>query len=189
MGHRFNPENVQKLHEPKRQKLLPAAEIIRDFGIGRGDKVADLGAGSGYFTIPIAKETGEDVYAVDIEPKMLDVLKERATADKVENIRYVVSDLEKIPLDNNTVDKMVAAFVLHEVENLSNALDEMKRILKPGGNVLVLEWEAVDSEIGPPISERIPSDGLVETLGRHGFDAKLSHPSEAHYTVVLTPVS
>lgn len=188
-GHRFNPEHVQKLHDPKRKKLLPAEEIIRNFGIGQGDKVVDLGAGSGYFTIPTAKETKDDVYAVDIEPKMLKVLKERAAAENVENIRYIVSDLENIPLENDAADKIIVAFVLHEVGNVSNALDEIKRILKPGGNVLVLEWEAVETEMGPPLTERIPSQKLVETLRQHGFETELSHPSEAYYAVVLTPVS
>lgn len=186
MGHRFKPENVQKLHDPKREKLLPAAEIIRNFGIDRGDRVADLGAGSGYFTIPIAKVTGLDVYAVDIEPKMLDVLKQRAMTANVHNIRYIVSDLENIPLENDAVDKLIAAFVLHEVGNLSNALHEIKRILKPGGKCLVLEWEAVETEMGPPLSERIPSAKLAATLRRHGFDTELYHPHEAYYSAELT---
>ena len=188
-GHRFKPEHVQKLHDPKREKLLPADAIMRDFGISPGDVVADLGAGSGYFTVPIAKVTGTCVYAVDIEPKMLEVLKQRTTAVNLKNIRYIVGNLENMPIEDDTVDKVVAAFVLHEVGNLSSALQEMKRILKNAGKGLVLEWEAVETEIGPPLAERISSIELEKTLRGHGFKTVLSHPHHAYYALELTPVS
>lgn len=185
-GHRFTPEHVQKLHDPKRVKLLPQEEIVRNLCIAPGDRVADLGAGSGYFTLPIAKATETSVYAVDIEPKMLDELKRRADAANIHHIRYVVSDLEDIPLEDDAVDKVIAAFVLHEVGNLSNALQEIKRILKPGGKGLVLDWEAVETEMGPPVADRIPSAQLEGALRRHGFDTVLTHPHEAYYAVQLT---
>ncbi|WP_077720561.1 class I SAM-dependent methyltransferase [Novibacillus thermophilus] len=185
-GHRFKPEHVQKLHDPKRVQLLPQEEIIRNLCIAPGDRVADLGAGSGYFTLPIAKATQTNVYAVDIEPKMLDELKRRAAAANIHHIQSVVSDLEDIPLKDDSVDKVMAAFVLHEVGNLSNALQEMKRILKPGGRGLVLEWEAVDTDVGPPVADRLPSAQLEQTLRRHGFDTVLTHPHEAYYVVQFT---
>lgn len=185
--HRFNPENIHKLHDPKRAKLLPQEDILRKLNIAPGDRVADLGAGSGYFTLPIAKATGTNVYAVDIELKMLDELKRRAEAANIHHIRYIVGDVEDIPLEDDVVDKVMVAFVLHEVGNLSNALKEIKRILKPGGKGLVLEWEAVKSEMGPQAARRIPSARLEETLQRHGFDTVLTHPHETYYAIELTP--
>lgn len=184
-GHRFDPDKVHKLHDPKRQKMLPTEEIIRELGIAADDMVADLGAGSGYFTVPIAKVTREAVYAIDVEPKMLDILKENAAKEGVQNIQYLVNDLEQIELARDTVDKVIVAFVLHEVANLGKAIDEMKRILKPGGKGLVLEWEAVESEMGPPLAERIPSTELASTLQKHGFTVDVSHPTEAHYQLTL----
>lgn len=133
------------------------------------DTVADLGAGVGYFTIPIAKHS-DHVVAVDIEPKMLEMLKENANHEQITNIEYRVSDLEHIQLEDNTVDKIIVAFVLHEVPNLDQALNEIKRILKPGGKGLILEWEAVEMEAGPPLHERIPSGDFFEILKKHGMN-------------------
>lgn len=184
-GHRFDPDKVHKLHDRKRQKMLPVEEIVRELEMTEDDVVADLGAGSGYFTVPIAKETREAVYAVDVEPKMLDILKENAAKENLQNIHYLVNDLEQIALDRDMVDKVMVAFVLHEVANLEKAIHEMKRILKPGGKGLVLEWEAVESETGPPLAERIPSAELADALRQHGFAVDVSHPSEAHYQLAL----
>lgn len=183
-GHRFNPEKAHKLHASERQKVLPAEAIVKRLGVGGDDRVADLGAGSGYFTIPAAKMTTGVVYAVDIEPKMLDMLKERAAEEKVENIQYVQSDLEHIPLPDGAVEKIIAAFVLHEVPNLERVLNEIGRLLKPGGQVLVLEWEAVEGKEGPPLAERIPSQQLVHTLNRHGFDTERSSLSRDYYAIL-----
>src|SRR5690625_5050251 len=111
-GRRFNPDKVAKLHDPKREETLPSVKTIREFGITAGEIVADLGAGSGYFTIPITKETGETVYAVDVQPKMFEHLRRRAAQENVDTIQYVESDLEDIALPDAAVDKAIASFVL-----------------------------------------------------------------------------
>lgn len=186
--HRFKPEDVHKLHDPKRVEILPPQKILREFGVQGGDVVADLGAGSGYFTLPIAHITGETVYAVDIEPKMLDQLRERARAENVsDSIHAVVSDLENIQLEDRIADKAVAAFVLHEVSNLGKALGEIKRILKPGGKALALEWRKIKTETGPPLHERLDPEMFTNEARQHGFHAEISYPNRDHYGVTLTP--
>jgi 16S rRNA A1518/A1519 N6-dimethyltransferase RsmA/KsgA/DIM1 with predicted DNA glycosylase/AP lyase activity len=77
-GHIFNPEHADKLLDPKRIELLPPEKIIDELTLRNDDIIADLGAGNGFFTLPLAKNTSQTVYAVDIEPKMLELLKKRA---------------------------------------------------------------------------------------------------------------
>ena len=183
VGSRFNPDDADKLLSTKRKELLPPHKVIEILDISTDDIVADLGAGNGYFTIPIAKGTKKTVYAVDIEPKMLGMLKDNAVKEQIKNIEYVVSDLENIQLDKNLVNKVFIAFVIHEVPNIVKALTEIKRILKPGGQLLLLEWEAVETEIGPPFHERIPSEKMGEILRENGFEIEITHLNSAIYAI------
>jgi ubiquinone/menaquinone biosynthesis C-methylase UbiE len=186
-GHIFNPEHADKLLDPKRIELLPPEKIIDELTLRSDDIVADLGAGNGYFTLPLAKNTSQTVYAVDIEPKMLELLKKRAKKDGIENIKYVTSNLEEIYLPSNSINKALLAFVIHEVPHMDKALNEIKRILKPGGKALILEWEAIEMDMGPPLHERIPSNKLRDFIQDQGFNVTLSYLSEANYALSITP--
>ena len=75
---RFNPEKANVLMSADRMELLPPDKIIGHLVIKSSDTIADLGAGNGYFAIPMAQSRKQFVYAVDIEPKMLEMLKENA---------------------------------------------------------------------------------------------------------------
>jgi ubiquinone/menaquinone biosynthesis C-methylase UbiE len=186
VGERFHPSDADKLIDPNRYESLAPNKIIEAFGVEAGDAVADLGAGNGFFTIPLAEKTNTPVYAVDIEPELLDMLKERAKKAEITNIQYVVSDLEEIKLPDHSVDKAITSFVLHEIPNLPKALTEIKRILKSGGQIFILEWEAVESETGPPLHERISSIDMAEILKKHGFEVKLSIAKDAVYGLIGT---
>ncbi|PLR82194.1 SAM-dependent methyltransferase [Bacillus canaveralius] len=184
-GHRFNPEKADKLLDTKRKELIDPEQVISLLGLRKNDAVADLGAGNGYFTIPLAKETNDVVYAVDIEPKMLELLKERASKENLKNIQFIESDLENINLKERSVSKAVVAFVMHEIPNMEKALGEFKRILKPNGTLLILEWEAVKTEAGPPLHERIASGDMEQFLWKNGLKSSAVSLNEAIYAVAI----
>ncbi|MEK5441004.1 MULTISPECIES: class I SAM-dependent methyltransferase [unclassified Fredinandcohnia] len=187
-GHRFNPEKADKLINPDRKKIVDPERIITMLGLTESDKIVDLGAGNGFFTIPFAQTTRDTVYAVDIEQKMLELLKERANKASIENITYIQSDLENIKMEEDTVDKAFIAFVMHEIPNMTKALEEIKRIIKPGGKLLIVDWEAVESEMGPPLHERISSKEMENFLHSNGFQPTVKILHEAVYAV-LTDVN
>ncbi|MCF6139391.1 class I SAM-dependent methyltransferase [Pseudalkalibacillus berkeleyi] len=178
---RFNPELAEKLFSDERKKLLPPDEIISSIEINKGDVIADLGAGNGYFTVPFAKAS-QKVFALDIEPKMLDLLKEYADQENTSNIEYVVSGVEEINIDSDKVDLAFIAFVIHEVEHIEKALSEVKRILKPDGKLVVLEWKPLENpKMGPPSHERISSEKLSDILNRNGFRSSIILENEKTY--------
>lgn len=185
-GERFDPRKADKLIDPKRFKLFQPHKIIESFGVVEGETVADLGAGNGFFTIPLAEKTKTSVYAVDIEPEMLELLKLRSMEANLNNIQFVVSDLEEISLNDHSVDKAIISLVLHEVPNLTKALTEVKRILRSGGQLFIIEWEAVEMEMGPPLHERISSRDMMEILEKQGFDVELTFIKEAIYGLTAT---
>lgn len=167
-GRRFNPEKAGNLISAERKQELPPDHVIEKLDLKSNDVVADLGAGVGYFTIPIAQRTKNTVYAIDIEPKMLRMLEENVDYEHITNIQVLVSDLENIQLEDQSVDKVIVAFVLHEVPDLNKALQEIKRILKPDGKALIVNWEAVEMDMGPPVHERIPSEEMMKLLNDDG---------------------
>ncbi|WP_188455330.1 class I SAM-dependent methyltransferase [Virgibacillus oceani] len=183
---RFNPEKAQSLMRAERKKALPPDEITEHLNLQSGDTVADLGAGNGYFTIPIAKKA-EKVYAVDIEPKMLEMLRENAGEENLDNIHYMESDLNHIKLEDESVNKIIIAFVMHEVPDVDRTLSEIKRILKPGGQLLLLDWEAIETESGPPLDHRISSTEANRILERYSFDTESIPLNPANYAVRATP--
>ncbi len=179
-GKRFKPGKADRLLDPKRKEIISPGQVIDHLNVTATDHVADLGAGNGYFTVPLA-EVAERIYAVDIEKQMLDLLKKRAV--EAGNIDYIVSSLEQINLADHVVDKAIAAFVIHEVPDLKKAFEEFKRIIKPGQQLLVLEWEAIDMEMGPPLHERISSQKMKEIFEENGLKPEVHHFHEAVYGV------
>ena len=182
--HQFHADHAHFLTSEERRKALPPEKVLLDLDLQEKDKVADLGCGNGFFTIPIAKQTTEMVTAVDAQQAMLDQLRVNIEAEDLSNVRYLLSRLEKIEQPDESVNKVLAAFVLHEVDDLDQTLSEIKRILKPGGKALLLDWKAKETESGPPLHIRIPESDLMKKVEEIGFDLKEVSVSENHYGVL-----
>ncbi len=152
--------------------------------------VADFGCGSGYFTLEIAKKIGQisKVYAIDILKEPLINLKRKAEMLGIFNIKFVLSDLEKIGgslLDNESVNCVFVANILFQVKHKNNLINEAIRIIQKNGYLILLEYENSFAQFGPPKTQRIPKKLLLELLNDSGMklieDFK---PSESHYCLV-----
>lgn len=183
-GHRFHHSKAEKLLNPKRRELIAPEEVVSLLHISERDVVADLGAGNGYFTVPIAK-VAKTVYAVDVQQEMLHFLKQHAEKERVENISYILSDVTATTIPSQSVDQGLMAFVLHEVADREAVFAEIARIMKPNGAFLLVEWEAVESDMGPPIHERIPSQQLMDEVKKTFADVRLVHFHPSVYGIVM----
>lgn len=182
---RFNPANMHRLDNPERRKMLPPDTLLNQLPIDATDSVLDLGAGTGYFTIPAAQRTQGTVYALDVEPQMLAVIREKVEEIGSKNVELVQGAIEDVPLDDETANHVIASLVLHEVEPLQRGLKEIHRLLKDGGHCLCLEWEKTPSEMGPPLHHRIHSDDMKQALEEAGFTVmKHESPTPMHYLLV-----
>lgn len=182
MSHRFDPAKSKKLRSEERQQALPMAKLLPLMNIQETDLIADIGAGNGYFTIPMA-ERARHVYALDIEDQMLTELKAHAEEARASNITLILSSLEQIALTEHQVHKIVIAFVMHEIDDFDQAFSELQRILKPGGTIFFYEWEAVTTESGPPLEIRLPSESFARTIGTYGFTTTIHILNDGHYMV------
>lgn len=164
---------------------------VAELGIGEGMKVADLGAGAGFYALAAARKVGNSgfVYAVEVQRTLVDKIKSNAMAEGLHNIEAIWGNIEKIggtKLREAVADRVIISNVLFQVEqkDRDNFCLEVKRVTKPGGRIMVIDWNAV-TPMGP--KEYIPSSvaqGLFEKAGfrlDHQFDA-----GDHHYGLVMT---
>lgn len=174
------------LDSRQRQQLIAPEELISQMPIQKNHTLLDVGAGSGFFTLPMAARTTGKVYAMDPDERMLSVIADKAKDKGLTNIELLQDYLEHLSLQNNSVDFAMASLILHEVSSLPKALATLFEVLKPGGHLFCLEYEKDDLIIeGPPMAIRIGSAELEKALSLIGFDVvRKTHLSDAIYTVL-----
>jgi len=110
--------------------------------------VADIGAGSGYFSFRIAKYVPEGkVMAVDIQPEMLQLIEERMEAENVTNIERVLGEVDNPNLPPNSIDAALMVDAYHEFSHPFEMIDGLYRALKPGGRIFLLEYRGEDASV------------------------------------------
>jgi ubiquinone/menaquinone biosynthesis C-methylase UbiE len=171
MSHKFNPVNRNKLDNPRRRELLPPKETLLQMGLKQGDILADIGCGIGYFTIPAAMIVGPEgkVFALDISEELLEETKAVKRQEGLENIETVLVDEYDLKLSSSSISFALVSIVLHEIDNLPRYLNEISRILSPGGQLAIIEWEKRESNDGPPLNRRLDKTELQNLIRDAGF--------------------
>ncbi len=181
--HKFNPSHIGRLLSGKRVREVKPRQFLLKTGLARGQVFVDIGSGPGFFTLPAARIVGARgvAYAVDTEPLMLEELKKR---NPPANVKCILSRESSVPLSDNISDLLLLAHVLHEAEAKSVFVLELKRLLKSGGKLLVLDWKKKREEEGPPIEDRLTIKEVKEILKEAGFVRIKSRSLNAsHYEV------
>ncbi len=168
MGHKFDPHKIDLLLGEERRKETDPREFLQSNGLKKGMTMIDIGCGPGFFTIPAAEIVGPEgkVYAVDVQEEMLDELKKR---NPPSNVIILKSDESSLPVEDGICHMAFMAFVLHEVEDKISFLREIKRVLKPDGKFLLLEWHKKIEDKGPPYEERIDQTAAEDLIKKAGF--------------------
>ncbi|WP_019552306.1 class I SAM-dependent methyltransferase [Propionispira raffinosivorans] len=172
MVHKFNPANQHKLDNPERRKLLPPEETLSRFGLAEGDSIADIGCGTGYFTLSAARVVGTQgkVYALDIMPEMLEIARAKAKEKNFKNIEFIQTKETDFILPDAAVERALACLVVHEADDPIAFFQEVKRILQIGGHFYIIEWTRQEnSKMGPPLEHRIDGKALSTVLEQAGF--------------------
>ena len=174
------------LESKQRESILPPEVLIDEMPIHENHTLLDIGAGSGFFTIPMAKKTKEIVYALDFDSRMLNVISEKAIKEDLQNIKLIESTIEELSLEDKSIDFVMASLILHEVESLSKVLSKLYEVTKIGGHLLCLEYEKDEKIIeGPPMDIRISSTDLEQSLLNSGFKStKITKINDSIYTIL-----
>jgi ubiquinone/menaquinone biosynthesis C-methylase UbiE len=164
---------------------------VEQLGIQPGMEIADLGSGSGHYTLAAARalmSTGR-VYAVDIQQALLSKLKNQAAKEGLYNVEVIWGDIDKVngtKLRTASLDLAILGNILFQLENRQAVADEVKRILKAGGRAAVIDWEDSFGGIGPAAGKVVTKMQAQELFEKNGFhlDKEISAGSH-HYGLVL----
>jgi len=143
---------------------------IKQFGLEEGMVVADFGAGAGAYALVLAKRVGSTgkVFAVDVQKDLLAKLANSAKMEGLNNIEIIWGDIDEeygSRLKEASLDAVVVSNILFQVEKKENLVKETKRVLKPGGRVLVVDWSESHGGLGPR-----PEDVILEKTTREMFE-------------------
>lgn len=151
--------------------------VLRALGVRRGQVVADVGAGPGFWTIPLARRVGRrgHVFALDPEPAVLDVLRRRLAKAGVHNVTPVLNDDRRPMLPEAVCDLAVIVNVYHHFAEPAAFLKAIARCLKHGGRLVNIDWADRDTPKGPPAHRRIPPGVFLRDARRAGLDVVAEH--------------
>jgi ubiquinone/menaquinone biosynthesis C-methylase UbiE len=143
--------------------------VIAALHLEPNDVVVDLGAGTGYFRVRLARALPRGrVLAVDIEPKMLDWILRRAARDHLANISTVLGTASS-PGVKGPIDVMLVVNALHHIDHRANYLRPVAPLLAPGGRVVIVDFRSGKLPVGPPDRFKVPPSEATSEMHDAGF--------------------
>jgi len=164
---------------------------IDQFDLDKGMKVADLGAGSGAYTIAAARKVGEEgkVNAVEVQKDLLSKVRDLAVSNHLFNVEVIWGDIEKVGgtrLKDSSMDAVIVSNVLFQALEKSNLIKEAHRILKPKRRVLFVEWLGSFGGLGPTLEEVVEPEQAKKLFIENGFEyEKDIYAGDNHYGIIF----
>ena len=163
-------EGMEWLERPERETEENVNTLLLNMNIQPNDTLADIGAGSGYhvFKMSTMAHTGL-IYAVDIQPEMLDKMQSRKEARNINNVELILGTETSANLPENSVDKILLVDVYHEFNHPYEMMQSIKKALRPNGKIFLIEYRGEDFRV--PIKEvhKMTQKQAVKELKAAGF--------------------
>lgn len=187
-------QSSRQAHEPpyhhgrgRREDPFP---LLKRMGVHQGVTIADIGCGDGHYTIPMASMVGESglVLAVDRNAKALSLLQGnlKTSGVKVDTVRILRADASKTGIPSKSVDFVFLANMFHDIEEKGELVKEVKRLLKPTGIAVDLDWTKNETLFGPPFDMRITEKEVENIFREFGFtEINYFNPDPYHYCLVF----
>jgi len=164
---------------------------VEQFKLREGMIVADLGAGSGFYSMSSARalDGSGKVYAIEVQRELVSKIKNEAIRDHLTNIEVIWGDIEKpkgTRLADHTVDAAIVSNTLFQLDNKQSFIEELNRIIKPSGKVLIIDWSDSTGGMGPK-SDDVFSEEKARTLledAKFTFEEKID-AGEHHYGMIF----
>ncbi len=186
-GELFPPDKIFLLEEPR--DWQNTEEIMDRLHLEAGDIVADIGAGSGYFTIPLASKVGDKglVFAEEIQIEMINYISKKVDDLGLKNVRVIFGKPEDPSLLDNFFNLVFLANTYHELEKPSMMLENIKKDLRHSGKLTIIDWDPTKhSPFGPPVEVKVPENTAIMEVERAGFELIEKHNfMPYHYFLVF----
>jgi len=159
------------LEAPDRDQWQRPDQVMDAMGIADASVVADIGAGSGWFTIRLARRVGPQglVYAEDVQPEMISAIRRRVLREGLANVREVLGQNSDPRLPPGSLDAVIMVDAYHEIEDRVTMLANLARALKPGGRIGVVDFKLEGTGPGPSPEERVSPDVVVKDAEKAGL--------------------
>ena len=158
---------------PDRDKKLHVDRVMDLLGLTPGKVAADIGAGSGWFTVRAAARVapGGMVYAEDINPQAIDYITQRAAREKLENVRPILGTVDDTKLPDSSVDAVLILKTYHEFAHPIPLMEKLKPSLKPGAKIGIIDrnGDGADHGIMPEVVEREMAQAGFKRIGKYDF--------------------
>lgn len=174
--HSFSQADVwaKEFDNPSRDAWQKPDQVLDALNLDRTAIVADIGAGTGYFSVQIAKRVREGkVFAIDIEPDMLRYLSERARREHLNTIIPIVASQESANIPE-PADVILVVDTYHHIDDRVAYFAKLKKSLRPQGRLAIVDFK-LDSPEGPPPEHRIPAEKVTEELKAAGYAVIAAH--------------
>jgi predicted methyltransferase len=173
-GRLFPPQDLGLLEAPDRDLWQRPDQIMDALGIAEASIVADVGAGSGWFTVRLARRVGPNgiVYAQDVQVEMVNAISRRVQREGLTNVTTVVGkgdDPSFPPAAVGKLDAILLVGVYHEIENRVTMLENLGAALTPGGRIGLIEFKLNGGGPGPPSEERVDPQIVVRDAATAGL--------------------
>ncbi len=159
------------LDRPERESEEQPTRAVEALRLRRGMVVADVGAGSGYYTVRLSRSVGRDgqVYATDVQPGMIDLLRQRVERDRLSNVTVVQGAVDDPNLPADTFDMILMVDVYHELARPQAFMARLKKALKADGRLVLIEYRGEDRAIPIHPLHKMTVDQVRQELGADGF--------------------
>lgn len=183
---------LAKLEGEDREAWQMPDRIVRALRLRPGAVVCDLGVGPGYFALRLARAVGPDgvVWAVDVEPRMIRLLRKRLREAGVENVRPVLASSARAAVPPRTCDLVLVVNTFHHFPGGAAHLRRLARRLAPGGRIANVDFHDRETPVGPPLGHRVGRADFLRVAAEAGLRPVKEHRFLPHqYFVELAPVS
>jgi len=181
---------IAMLEDPGRDAYQKPDEVVAALDLQPGQTVADIGSGSGYFTLRFAAAVGKSgsVYAVDVDPAMVRYLNRRLRDAGVRNVRTILAEPDDPLLPDASVDRFVIVDTWHHIQEPVAYLRLLRRMLAPGGQIAMIDFQKGELPVGPPNGMKMAREDLVSQMEANGFQLLREHAFLPYqYFLVFTP--
>jgi SAM-dependent methyltransferase len=178
-GHSFEDIDrwVAEFESPERDRQQKPEEVVAALKLRSSDRIADIGAGTGYFSRRFAAAAGEGtVFAIDLEPNMLRYIARRARTEGQNNVVPVLALPDSPMLPPGSVDVIFICNTIHHIENRAAYYQLLRESLAPGGRLAIVDFRKDAAlEKGPPLEMRLDRKDLDRELSQAGLRVAEEH--------------
>jgi len=179
------------LERPERERQERTDLLIAGLSLSEDFVVADIGAGTGYFTFPVAARVPKGmVFAVDIQPEMLALMEQRKARENVSNVRTVLGEADDPKLPDNEIDLAFIVDAYHEFSFPREMGEHLKASLKPGGQLVLVEYRAEDPRVPIKRLHKMSQVQVKQEMAAIGLDwvRTESYLPQQHVLIFQKPV-